>query len=526
MNGALSPNGRAAIEYRRERDAREGSRRPLPRAGTPLPGVVDWPEPKALPAGLLPVEKLDVDCLPPAVAPWVGDIAERMQCPPDFVAVPALVALGAVLGRKVAIRPQTRTDWQETPNLWGMIVGRPGAMKSPAIAEAIKPLDRLEAAARKESDAAAQEYAIAMELHKLAKEEAARKARAILKNGSDGAVDALRLEEPLKPKERRYITHDATYEKLGEILADNPNGVLAFRDELVSLLKPLDREEYAAARGFFLTAWNGNSGYTFDRIIRGKTHVEALCLSLLGGTQPAKLGEYIRRAAGAGDDGLIQRFGLMVWPDQEPEWRAVDRYPDSEARAVAWDTFDHFDKLDPDAVGAQRDPFCAVPFLRFDQSAQGVFGEWRASLEARLRTDDLPPALESHFAKYRKLVPALALINHIADRGSGPISETALLRALAFGDYLESHARRCYSSGFGSETATARAILSRIHKGDLVDGFTARDLYRSQWTNLTDRERVQAGLDLLVDLDWLAANTVSTAGRTRVEYTFNPRGRV
>ena len=46
----------------------------------------------------------------------------------------------------------------------------------------------------------------------------------------------------------------------------NPNGVLAHRDELVSLLKTLDREEFAAARGFFLTAWNGKDRYTFDRI--------------------------------------------------------------------------------------------------------------------------------------------------------------------------------------------------------------------------------------------------------------------
>ena len=43
--------------------------------------------------------------------------------------------------------------------------------------------------------------------------------------------------EPTDPVERRYITNDTTYEKLGEILAQNPNGILAHRDELVSLLK-------------------------------------------------------------------------------------------------------------------------------------------------------------------------------------------------------------------------------------------------------------------------------------------------
>src|SRR6187401_2750712 len=74
------------------------------------------------------------------------------------------------------------------------------------------------------------------------------------------------IPEPQEPSERRYITNDTSYEKLGEILAENPNGVLAHRDELVSLLKTLDREDFAAARGFFLTAWGGKDSYTFDRI--------------------------------------------------------------------------------------------------------------------------------------------------------------------------------------------------------------------------------------------------------------------
>ena len=94
--------------------------------------------------------------------------------------------------------------------------------------------------------------------------------------------------------------------------------MLAFRDEIVSLLKTLDREEYAAARGFYLAAWNGTEGYTFDRIIRGTQHIEAACVSMLGSSQPGKIAEYIRRAVdgGEGDDGMIQRFGLLVWPDQ------------------------------------------------------------------------------------------------------------------------------------------------------------------------------------------------------------------
>jgi putative DNA primase/helicase len=482
-----------------------------------------WPVPKALPSGLLAVPQFDLAFLPNSVAPWVADIADRMQCPLEYVAVPAIVALGAALGRKVAIRPQRRTDWLETPNLWGCVVGRPGAMKSPAATEALKPLVRLETNARTEYEASLKAFAKEDALAKIRKDEAGKAARAAIKSGGD-ALAAFDIEEPEEPKAKRFLVNDTSYEALGEILADNPNGVLAFRDELVSLLKTLDREEYAATRGFFLTAWNGTSGYTFDRIVRGRKHIDAACLSLLGGTQPGRIAEYMRRAVsgGAGDDGLIQRFGLLVWPDQSPEWKEVDRFPDSDARHAAHRAFEAFEGSSPESFCATRDEYDALPYLRFDDAAQEVFAEWRADLERRLRGGDLSPALESHLSKYRKLVPALALINHLADGGVGSVSEAATLRALALAEYLEAHARRAYAAGSEAEAATAKAILARVRKGELADGFTLRDVHQKGWANLTDRDQVKGGLDLLVDLDWLAAKIEHTGGRPRTVYTINP----
>jgi hypothetical protein len=471
-------------------------------------GHVSWPQPAPMPTGLAPVKAFDLDFLPTSVAPWVADISERMQCPPDFVAIPAIVALGSVLGRKIGVRPQRRTDWIEVPNLWGCIVGRPGAMKSPAMGEALKPLNRLDSKAREVHLEALKGHAGKIELHKLKLDEARAAARKAFKGNSEAL--AFNVEEPDEPKARRYVVNDTTYEALGEILADNPNGVLAYRDELVSLLKTLDREEYVAARGFFLTAWGGTASYTFDRIMRGKTHIEAACLSLLGSTQPGRIAEYVRRATdgGSGDDGLIQRFGLLVWPDQEPEWRETDRYPNSDARMNAWATFERLDKLDPNAVSAERDQFEALPLLRLDGHAQRTFSEWHFNLEIRLRGGAMPPALESHLAKYRKLVPAIALINHLADGGAGPISAPALARALAISEYLESHAGRAYGAGAMSEAATAKTILARTRKGELQDGFAARDIRRREWSGLTDTGQIKAGLELLADYDWVASRTV------------------
>jgi Protein of unknown function (DUF3987) len=155
-----------------------------------------------------------------------------------------------------------------------------------------------------------------------------------------------------------------------------------------------------------------------------------VCISVLRNTQPARIAEYVRSAnrGGAGGDGLIQRFGLLAWPDAPGEWRDIDEYPNSPAREKAWQTFERMAKLDTQAalrLGAEKGPFDKVPCLRFEEAAHEDFLGWRTDLERRLRSGEMSPAAEGHLAKYRKLVPSLALINHLADGGTGPVSHRA-----------------------------------------------------------------------------------------------------
>ena len=69
-----------------------------------------WPEPQSVAGGRPQVPPFDVEWLPASLAPWIADVADRVQCPPDFVAVGALVAAAAVIGRKVAMRPKRQDD--------------------------------------------------------------------------------------------------------------------------------------------------------------------------------------------------------------------------------------------------------------------------------------------------------------------------------------------------------------------------------------------------------------------------------
>jgi hypothetical protein len=495
------------------------------------PAQAVWSEPKPLPAGdgLLPVAPFDVAFLPNSIAPWVEDIAERMQCPVDYVAIPAMVALGSVIGRKVSVRPLRKTDWYEVANLWALIIGPPGSMKSPGMAEAMAPLRRLEAKAWESNETARKAYEAALADHKM-REDAARKRRADELKKDPQAPAAALLEEPDKPKARQFIVDDATYEALGALLVDNPNGVLAYRDEIMSLLKTLEREEQAAARGFFLAAWGGKESYGFERIGRGKIRIEAACLSLLGATQPAKIAEYVRAIAKAGgSDGMIERVaGLGVWPDGLSEWREVDRYANSEAKDAAWDVFERLSLLDSAAVDAIKGSWDKVPYLNFDPAAQRIFSTWHRNLETLvLRDDELSASLKGHFSKYKKIVPALALINHLADGGTGEISKATIVRGVNFSRYLETHAKRIYAAGRQTETTAAKAILAHIRRGDLVDGFTAREIHQKGWSTLDGSDVVKEALELLGSLGWLADREVKRpgGGRPTVAYFVNPKAK-
>ncbi len=498
---------------------------------TPNPAPVSalsgdpWPAPLPLSDALPAVAAFDFDLLPDSLRPWIQDIADRVQCPPDFPAVGAMISLAAVVGRKIGIRPKRQDDWLEVPNLWGAIIGRPGVMKSPALREAMRPLRKLEAEAFEGFEDEMAEWQHKQELHKLKHEATRAKIVAAYKKGEGVDSDALADDfADDQPQARRYVVNDCTVEALGVILQGNPNGTLAYRDELIGLLKSLDKEGMEGARGFFLSAWSGTDSYTFDRITRGlNMRIDACCLSLLGSIQPAVIGSYLRQAvAGGGADGLLSRFQLTVWPDIAGEWRDVDRWPDTEAKAAAHDTFERLDKLDPASIGATVEDG-VIPYLRFDPDAQALFSVWRAEFELRIRSGNDHAAFEAHLSKYRKLVPALALLIHLADNGTGAIGEIALNKALAWAEYLESHARRAYASVTQAEAESARALLQRIRRGEVPNPFVPRDVYQKHWGYLSSPEEVHEAVRMLADLDYLRIEEQATSGRTKRPIWINPK---
>jgi putative DNA primase/helicase len=491
------------------------------------PSPIDWPEPSSLGADLLSVAAFNLVLLPSSLRPLVEDASERMQTPPDYAAAAMVVALAGSVGRRATIQPKALdSSWVVIPNLWGAIIAPPGYMKSPVLRTVMSPLLHIEDLWRAEYQRESGAYEIDKELSDLRWQAQKEQYKATFKKGDD--AKPCPEKTILRPAQRRLVLTDATFEKLHEILSDNPAGVLVLRDELTGWLAGLDRQGREQERAFFLEAWNGDSPFTVDRIGRGSVYVPAACVNLFGNIQPSRLRSYLADAisGGPGDDGLIQRFQVLVWPDTLPRWSLVDRPPDSSALTAAKNAFVTLSGLSAD-----------VPVRSyFAPDAQSLFYDWWTELENKVRCESgLHPAMVAHLSKYRSLMPSLALLFELADLAvTGVIGEVVTVtlehtkQAAAFCEYLESHARRIYSCIISPETRAARDLARHIRYGDLSEQFKTREFYLKGWSGLDTPERARAALAILEDAGWVRRTeslAMATGGRPSELWVVNPKAR-
>ena len=483
--------------------------------------ATDWPEPKSIESQLPTVKKLTPDMLPEAIRDYVFDVADRQQSPVDFVAVSALCGLATLAGNTVRIKPKRNDDWLITPNIWAAIIGRPSAMKSPALKAAIAIIYGMQDDLREKWEEDVEEHRVDAALGDLDAKDAGQKASAALKKGNRHEARKILADhgkeinkEPPCP---RLVVNDATVEKLGELLNQNPRGLLLVRDELPGWLARMQREEYQSERAFYLEAFDGDGQFTYDRIGRGTIHIENCTLSLIGGVQPSRIAPLVRGAmTGVSDDGLVQRLQLAVWPDDLCDWVWTDRKPSAPAKAQYEAAFRD--------MRAFASGLLFPATFHFSEKAQEMFREWMEEIQKDARSGKIAPALESHILKMPKTVAALALIFHLVDGGRDEaIGTIAAARALEWADYLRSHAARLYAAGSVAAENGARLIIER--RAYLPEKFTAREIERKNWAGLSDRDTVDDAIAVLLETHHIFLATKpsgSFGGRPSNTYFWTP----
>jgi hypothetical protein len=413
------------------------------------------------------VPPFPTDLLPAPFSTFVLDVADRLQVPADFVAIPLLVTAATMLGREVWLAPKLRDDWKERACLWGAAIALPSVGKTPATVEALRAPHKMQ-----------HEF---WESYKID--------HAAWKKDNDRDPDA-------EPKFEALIVNDTTVEKLASMMMDSPRGMMLYRDELSGWFGSLNKYRARGIgddRQFFLQCWSGGS-HRVDRIGRSSVYVDGLYLSLYGTIQPAVAREAFR---GGDADGMTARFGLLASPDMTESVAVIDQRPDFEARATV-----------EQRLRDMRDVVLDRP-LRFDGEAYALLNRWLLRLINRPEKRE-DTGFGQHISKYQALFPRLALTLHFMRHGSGAPMEVEVKTAQAvqslIDGYLEPHARKVYGSMAVHPARAGAARIAGWLRKERVGKFTAANVRRKGWgefAKANDEKVILEAMTLLHAYGWV-----------------------
>jgi Protein of unknown function (DUF3987) len=463
----------------------------------------DWKELRPLPSPLPPAPTFDIELLPSALRGFVEDVAGRMQVPAEIVATPLLIALGSVIGKKLAIQPRSvDASWYEYPNLWGVSILQPGMLKSPALNEATKFIRELEDLAKRQHEATLMRWQADEALRKIVQKDREADVKKLFKEGKFDEARELAQQAQKAPVRRRYIIMDATPEARLRVLGENPNGVMLIRDELSGHIAQLHRDGYEQARAQELQFYDGKFNYEDDRLKREGMFASEPRMAVYGNLQPSKVEAllYDRSQTGKGlDDGYLERlFQLAVMPTLSPEYTLNKSQPDEDAEGRVRSIFKAADALqgELDVATGQLKP----RKLHFDPNAEGQFDTVFQELERSLRKPGGREQSKSHRGKYRGTIVKLALVLAFCEDSQLPaIPIEALHRAVRLTSFYDRHAKRIYALGEPSDLASAHELLGHLKSGHLKDGFGARDVEMRKWKRLKTLGEIEGAIAVLCD---------------------------
>ena len=529
---------RIVADIERARSKAKGDRKPGSTTQAEPKKPEDWPEPgdlRRLAHVAAPAFPLNI--LPEKANRWAVDVAERMQCPVEFVALPMLTTMAGLIGKDAGIRLKAKDDWTERACLWGMVIASKGSTKSPALKAAVAPLNRMEKGMTIKFDEDKRAWEV-REQERSARLKAWEKQRDTILAKDPGAdlppmppgLDQVE-EAPISP---RLISNNATVEKLG-VMMEKARGLSLVLDELAGLMLNMSRYNSGSDRPFYLECHTGGP-YKVDRMGRDTLFIPDTYLNIFGGIQPDVARRLFSVEPGT-DDGFLERFGLMAFPEISTHWENIDRQPDIEGRnryndlcqrlvEVNW-----FETLhnDESVQGGHAKPYC-----RLSAQSQEIFDAWLTDHMKALRSIPADDPISGLMAKARGLVGRLTLVIHLASWASGEtpspmtVEALSLTRALTLvEEYLIPTWRRVMAAFAQSLKDNGAMRIARMLIAKRLETIRPTDITKLDWAGLRDREAVMAALGVLVDNDWLAeperASSGSKGGRPSERFTVNPK---
>jgi DNA polymerase I-like protein with 3'-5' exonuclease and polymerase domains len=422
--------------------------------------------------------------LPGPLRDLVTYAAAAIGCDAGYLGPTALAVAGSLIGNTRTVR--LKAGWEEPPVVWAVFIGDSGSMKTPAYKAVMRPVYKIQKQLRDEFKQEAAAYQ-----DRLAEYKAAKK-----KHKEDGGDDP--GDPPERPVARRLFTNDCTIEKLGELLEDNPRGLLVTRDELSAWLGSFSRyrgKDDTSDVPHWLEMSNAGT-LLKDRKTgdRPSIYVERASVCIAGGTQPGVLAKAL--TPGLFASGLVARL-LLAMPDKKPK-RWSEAIIPQEVEAAYRDALEGLLALDF-ATGDDGQP-CPCPLgLAPDAKQRWVafYNDW-AKEQAAVEGD-----LAAAFSKLEAYAARLALIHHVVtcvvarQEDCRPITLESLEAGIALCRWFAYECRRVYATlGETAEERDARRLVELIRSWG--GATTARQLQKSNSRKYPRAADAEAALDALV----------------------------
>lgn len=445
----------------------------------------------------LKVPPFPIEIFPAASRAYTVSQAKCIGVPLEMVAMPLMAFFGSMIGNRLYIK--LKAGFHQYASLFLAIIAPPGAAKSPALAAARWPLDKLQTEAHT--------------LYKglLAQFEAETERWQAKPKDERG-------EKPIRPKLRHFYTTDITIEALVSVLETAP-GVAIIRDELLGWITSMD--QYRGGKGSdrqqYLSLW-AVTPIKADRRIGEPIYQTHPVASIVGGIQDDFLRDLHDKDGRR--DGFIERL-LLIRPDITVSGWTEDEL-DPELLDHVVDLFRQVDRhLSPADIRANAE---AGRGLQLSVEARHLWVDWYNENDAL--KGETAGLRHGFYSKLPLQVARFALILNTMwnpDHPQRMVSKERMADAIELGEYCRAHFDRTLPLIGDVSPGHAGGTEGRVLRVLRIEGEKASDWWVSRRTILQKLGNVKAEdltrtLEALAEADTVESRQESTLTKPREEW--------